>query len=160
LFEARDLDALRAEVAAWLVSFCDPVTAGDDGGLAFGVQDGGALGLPGLDLGDACGFHLHEDDDVLADHDDLSEPPRVPVQGLLVDADCSGPVNHRLLGHLALARRHDAWVGFGGLPGCTHPPEETDAASKAPAQALAGLLDHGHGGRPGFGGDESFARRP
>ncbi|WP_374225321.1 DUF6368 family protein [Streptomyces sp. AC602_WCS936] len=40
-----------------------------------------------------------------AEDEDYSAFSRSPVQGLVLGADCSGPANHQVLGHLTLAHR-------------------------------------------------------
>ncbi|WP_406115115.1 DUF6368 family protein [Kitasatospora purpeofusca] len=117
LFEPRGSADIRAAVVPWLENFCDPVETKAGGDVDFCVRDSAPLGLRALDPAGVGVFVLSEDEEIPAGDEDCSAFSQPPVQGLVVGAGCSGPVNHVLLGHLALAlaRRLDALVDFGGL---------------------------------------------
>ncbi|MGV9267242.1 DUF6368 family protein [Kitasatospora sp. NPDC003701] len=117
LFEPCGFADLLADVVPWLETFCAPVETETGDGVDFWVRDGSALGLRAFDPAGVGVFFLAEDEEMPAEDEDYSAFSRPPVQGLVVGAGCSGLVNHVLLGHLALAlaRRLDALVDFGGL---------------------------------------------
>ncbi|MEV0193436.1 DUF6368 family protein [Kitasatospora purpeofusca] len=117
LFEPRGFADILTDVAPWLETFCDLVETEAGGDVDFWVRDGAALGLPVFDPAGVGVFFLSEDEEIPAADEDYSAFARPPVQGLVVGAACSGPVNHLLLGRLtlALARRLDALVDFDGL---------------------------------------------
>jgi hypothetical protein len=108
------LDAVR-----WLESFCE-VRVKDNGSLEFDVRQPSAIGLPGLDdRPHRCDFHLSPDS--LEDYEEFGFPgfDHPPAASLVLGVYCSGPVNHRILGHLALflsaPERYDALIDFNGL---------------------------------------------
>lgn len=105
-----------AGLLPWLESFCVPVLVRDDGEVDFWVEDPSALG-PGADAAGTGAFLLAEDEHVPAADEDCSAFPSPPVQGVVLAAGSSGPANHRMLGHLALAlaRRLDALIDFEGV---------------------------------------------
>ncbi|MFG3228822.1 DUF6368 family protein [Kitasatospora sp. NPDC048194] len=143
LFERYGFGDVLAEVVPWLETFCEPVETGTGGDLAFWVRDPSPLGLRDLDPVSVGGFFLSEDEYLPADDEEYSAFPAPPVQGLVLCAGCSGPENHRLLGHLALAmaRRLGALVDFDGVLGHPVPRNETrDAADLARARALVASL--------------------
>ncbi|MER5563232.1 DUF6368 family protein [Streptomyces sp. NPDC002506] len=160
LFEARGFADIVADVVPWLETFCAPVEARARGDGDFWVRDGSTLGLKAFDPVGVGVFFLSEDEEIPAEDEDYSAFSRPPVQGLVVGAGCSGPVNHILLGHLALALAHrlDALVDFDGLLG-GRPAAGDDtgnetvlARARALASALPGRLaevayDTGGGGR-------------
>ncbi|MFE2273663.1 DUF6368 family protein [Streptomyces lavendulae] len=160
LFEPRGLADILADVVPWLETFCEPVEAKASGDVDFWVRDASALGLRAFDPADVGVFFLSEDEEMPAEDEDYSAFSRPPVQGLIVGAGCSGPVNHVLLGHLTLAltRRLDALVDFDGLLG-GHRTTGEDTSNEAVltrARALASDLpgrltevsyDTGGGGR-------------
>ncbi|MFE7590823.1 DUF6368 family protein [Kitasatospora sp. NPDC057512] len=144
LFEPRGFADILAEVVPWLETFCEPVETKADGDVDFWVRDGSALGLPAFDPAGVGVFFLSEDEEIPAEDEDYSAFSRPPVQGLIVGAGCSGPVNHMLLGHLALAlaRRLDAPVDFDGLLS-SRPAEGDDTRNEAVltrARALTSAL--------------------
>ncbi|GAA2455306.1 hypothetical protein GCM10010191_88040 [Actinomadura vinacea] len=159
LFEACGFDGILAKVVPWLETFCDPVDVEPRGDLAFWPRDGAAIGLDGYSPGETCAFFLSEDECIPADDDDYSAFARPPVQGLILDAGCSGRMNHIVLGHLALALapRLDALVDFDGVLGYPTPRDETrNEADLVRARALMTSLpgrieevsyDTGGGGR-------------
>ncbi|WP_157882174.1 DUF6368 family protein [Streptomyces rubellomurinus] len=143
LFERREFGAVRAEAAAWLEGFCAPVETGVGGDLDFRVRDATALGPVEPDLADLGVFFLSEDEEMPAEDEDYSAFPRPPVQGLVLGAGCSGPANHRMLGHLALAlaERLGALVDFDGVLGYRTPCDDAgDEALLAGARALVAAL--------------------
>ncbi|MGW2684595.1 DUF6368 family protein [Streptomyces sp. NPDC001414] len=160
LFEPRGFADILADVVPWLETFCDPVEAKANGDVDFWVRDGSTLGLRTFEPAGAGVFFLSEDEEMPAEDEDYSAFAHPPVQGLVVGAGCSGPVNHLVLGHLALAlaRRLDALVDFDGLL-TSHPTAGDDTgneAARARARALASALpgrlaevsyDTGGGGR-------------
>jgi hypothetical protein len=103
-----------AGVLPWLETFCAPVEVRAGGDVDFWVRDPTELGLRNPDLEGAGGFGLDEDDRIPADDEDYTALPAPPVQGLILSAGRSGPVNHVLVGHLALvlAQRLDALIDF------------------------------------------------
>ncbi|MEV0181507.1 DUF6368 family protein [Streptomyces sp. NPDC050625] len=105
-----------AGLLPWLESFCAPVLVRDDGEVDFWVEDPSALG-PGADAEGTGAFFLADDEHIPAADEDCSAFPSPPVQGLVLAAGSSGPANHRMLGHLALAlaRRLDALIDFDGM---------------------------------------------
>jgi len=117
LFEPCGFADILADTVPWLRTFCEPVEsrAGDD--VDFWVRDGSVLGLPSFDRVDTGVFFIVEDEEIPAQDEDYSAFERPPVQGLILGAAGSGPTNHRLLGHLALALAHrlDALIDFDGL---------------------------------------------
>ncbi|WP_327075657.1 DUF6368 family protein (plasmid) [Kitasatospora purpeofusca] len=144
LFEPRRFADILADVVPWLETFCEPVKTKAGGEVDFWVRDGSALGLPTFDPVGVGVFFLSEDEEIPAEDEDYSAFSRPPVQGLVVGAGCSGPVNHMLLGHLALAlaRRLDAPVDFDGLLS-SRPAEGDDTRNEAVltrARALASAL--------------------
>ncbi|MFJ7206755.1 DUF6368 family protein [Streptomyces sp. NPDC098789] len=160
LFEPRGFADILADVVPWLETFCEPVEVKSGGDLDFWVRDAPVLGRPGFDPADVGVFFLSEDEELPADDEDYSAFSRPPVQGLIVGAGCSGPVNHVLLGHLtlALARRLDALIDFDGLLSArpTAGDDTSNGAVLARARALASTLpgriaevsyDTGGGGR-------------
>ncbi|MDK0524465.1 DUF6368 family protein [Streptomyces sp. ML-6] len=139
LFEPRGFGDILADVVPWLETFCDPVEAKAGGDVDFRVRDGSALGLRAFDPAGVGVFFLSEDEEIPAADEDYSAFLRPPAQGLIVGAGCSGPVNHVLLGHLALALapRLDALVDFDGLLS-RHPAAGDDTGDEAmPARARA-----------------------
>jgi hypothetical protein len=118
LFQELD-DGRWGDLLRWLEGFCDLMEAAREGVLSFVVRDRSALGMPEGDTGTACGFLLSLDPLSAEDDEDYSVLGRLPVQELVLSADCSGRVNHTLLGYLALAlaRRFDALIDFGGVLG-------------------------------------------
>jgi hypothetical protein len=117
LFEPLEFGDILADVIPWLESFCEPVETKVGGDLDLWVRDGSAVGLPALDPTGVGVFFLSEDDEIPAEDEDYSAFSRPPVQGLVLGAGCSGPANHRVLGHLALAlaERLGALIDFHGL---------------------------------------------
>lgn len=108
---------------------------------SFGIKDGSLIGLPD-DCHEACSFglaiektkteqdYLEKDGSIDKDIQvELREEREqfvrhfgsVPEQRLNIDADCSRPLNHRILGQLALllAERYD---GIIDLDGALYPP--------------------------------------
>lgn len=143
LFEPCALEDILAGVVPCLETFCEPVETEAGGDLAFWVRDASPLGLQNFDPVRVGGFFLSEDEYMLADDEDYSAFSTPPVQGLVLCAGCSGPENHLLLGHLALAmaRRLDALVDFDGVLGYPVPCDETrDEADLARARALVATL--------------------
>ncbi|MCO4695730.1 hypothetical protein LRR80_01781 [Streptomyces sp. RO-S4] len=159
LSEARAFGDVLAEVVPWLERFCEPVESRGDGGLDFWVRDGSAVGLPAWDPADGAVFFLAEDEEVPAEDEDHSAFPQPPVQGLVLGAGRSGPANHRMLGHLALAlaERLGALIDFDGVLGYRVPHDGVhDGAALERARALVASLpgevaevgyDTGDGGR-------------
>ncbi|MFD3557966.1 DUF6368 family protein [Streptomyces goshikiensis] len=159
LFERRRFADILTDVVPWLETFCEPVETKAGGDVDFWVRDGSALGLRAFDPAGVGVFFLSEDEEIPAEDEDYSAFSRSPVQGLVVGAGCSGPVNHTLLGHLtlALARRLDGLVDFDGLlSGCPAARDDTRnetvlARARAQASALGRLAevsyDTGGGGR-------------
>ncbi|MGY3340144.1 hypothetical protein ACVW0K_006243 [Streptomyces filamentosus] len=169
LFEPRAFEDILADVVPWLESFCRPVEVSASGTLDFWVEDGSAVGFPVPDPTGVGVFFLTEDEETPGEDEDYSALSRTPVQGLVLGAGCSGPANHRLLGHLALAlaQRLEALVDFGGLLGSPVPRDDTDEGAspdraRAPAAALPGRVvevpyETGDGGREvGHVGDAEF----
>ncbi|MEU6313326.1 DUF6368 family protein [Streptomyces sp. NPDC047014] len=142
LFKHRSFEEMRASVIPWLETFCDPVEAEADGDLAFRVREPATLGLHALNTAEAGMFFLSEDDCIPADDEDYSDFSLPPVQGLILDAGCSGQLNHVLLGHLALAfaRRLHAVIDFDGVLGFTPGDRPEEAADLARARALVASL--------------------
>ncbi|MFD9374155.1 DUF6368 family protein [Streptomyces sp. NPDC059999] len=160
LFEPREFADILTEVIPWLETFCDPVETKAGGDVDFWVRDSSSLGLHAFDPADVGVFFLCEDEELPAEDEDYSAFSRPPVQGLIVGAGCSGPMNHILLGHLtlALALRFDALVDFDGLlngyrtVGDDTSHEAVLARARAMASALPGRLTEvpygtGDGGR-------------
>ncbi|WP_422733897.1 DUF6368 family protein [Micromonospora sp. WMMD558] len=159
LFERRECQDVLADVIPWLESFCEPVETRVGNDLDFWVRDGSAVGLPAFDQTGVGVFFLAEDEEIPAEDEDYSALPKPPVQGLVLGAGCSGPVNHLLLGHLALAlaNRFDALIDFDGILGHPTPGDGTDRdACLNHARALVASLpgsvaevsyDTGGGGR-------------
>ncbi|MEU3464530.1 DUF6368 family protein [Streptomyces sp. NPDC006733] len=148
LFELREFADILAEVVPWLETLCSPVETNAGGDVDFWVRDGQALGLRAFDPAGVGVFFLSEDEEIPAEDEDYSAFSRPPVQGLIVCAGCSGPVNHMLLGRLtlALARRLDALVDFDGPLG-SRPAGGDDtgneavlARARALGSALPGML--------------------
>jgi hypothetical protein len=144
LFEPRGFADILADVVPWLETFCEPVENKPSGDVDFWVRDGSALGLRAFDPAGVGVLFLSEDEEMPAEDEDYSAFSRPPVQGLIVGAGYSGPVNHMLLGHLtlALARRLDALVDFDGLLS-GHPTAGDDTRNEAVlarARALASAL--------------------
>ncbi|MGW7366961.1 DUF6368 family protein [Streptomyces sp. NPDC054841] len=143
LFEPCGIEDVLTGVVPWLETFCEPVETETSGDLAFWVRDASPLGLQNFDSVSAGGFFLSEDECIPAEDEDYSAFSTPPVQGLVLGAGCSGPENHLLLGHLALAvaRRLCALVDFDGLLGYPTPRDETrDEADLAKARALVASL--------------------
>ncbi|MFE0779178.1 DUF6368 family protein [Streptomyces sp. NPDC058861] len=145
IFEPCAFEDILAGVVPWLETFCEPVETETEigGDLAFRVRDASPLGLQGFDSAGVGGFFLSEDEYLPADDEDYSAFPTPPVQGLVLSAGCSGPENHLLLGHLALAmaRRLGALVDFDGVLGYPTPRDETrNEADLAEARALVASL--------------------
>ncbi|MEU7468849.1 DUF6368 family protein [Streptomyces sp. NPDC044984] len=159
LFERREFGDVLADVAPWLEGFCEPVGTKGGSDLDFWVRDGSVMGLPASDPTGVGVFFLSEDEEIPADDEDYSAFSRPPVQGLVLGSGCSGPANHRMLGHLALAlaERLDALIDFDGVLGYPTPRDETcDEDDLTRARALATSLpgrvaevsyDTGGGGR-------------
>jgi len=159
LFEPRGFENILTDVVPWLQTFCEPVETEVGGDLSFRVRDVSRLGLQNVDPVGTGGFFLSEDECLPADDEDYSAFPVPPVQGLILCAGCSGPENHLLLGHLALAMacRLGALVDFDGVLGYPTPRDETrDEADLATARTLVASLpgrvaevsyDTGGGGR-------------
>ncbi|MFJ3981472.1 DUF6368 family protein [Streptomyces fungicidicus] len=158
LFEPREFGDVLADVVPWLESFCEPVET-NGGGLDFWVRELPTGGPPGADPTGVGVFFLSEDEEIPAEDEDYSAFSRPPVRGLVLGAGRSGPANHQVLGHLALAlaERLDGWIDFDGLLGHPTPRDDTgDQASLDRARALAASLpgrvaevsyDTGGGGR-------------
>ena len=110
------LASANSRILAMISSSLHTVTATRVGGTTDSV--------PCLDGAGAGVFFLTEDEEIPAHDEDYSAFARPPVQGLIVGAAYSGPTNHRLLGHLALALalalRLGALIDFDGL--LTSPP--------------------------------------
>ncbi|WP_150234514.1 DUF6368 family protein [Streptomyces filamentosus] len=143
LFERRAFEDILADVVPWLESFCRPVEAKAGGTLDFWVEDGSVVGFPVPDPTGVGVFFLTEDQETPGEDEDYSALSRPPVQGLVLGAGCSGPANHRLLGHLALAlaRRLEALVDFDGVLGSSASCGDTDeGASPDRARALVAVL--------------------
>ncbi|MFI2740961.1 DUF6368 family protein [Streptomyces sp. NPDC018711] len=159
LFEPRAFGDTLADVVPWLESFCEPVEAKVGSDLDFWVRDGSAVGLPALDPTGVGVFFLSEDEEIPTEDEDYSAFSRPPVQGLVLGAGCSGPANHEVLGHLALAlaERLDALIDFDGLLSYPTPRDDTgNGAFLDRARALVASLpgrvaevsyDTGGGGR-------------
>ncbi|MFJ9799999.1 DUF6368 family protein [Streptomyces wuyuanensis] len=128
LFEPREFGDILTDVVPWLESFCEPVETKVGSGLEFWVRDGSAVSLSALDPTSGVGvFFLSEDEEIPAEDEDYSPLSQSPVQGLVLGAGCSGPANHQVLGHLALAlaERLDALIDFDGLLSCPTPRDDT-----------------------------------
>ncbi|MCD0486290.1 DUF6368 family protein [Streptacidiphilus sp. ASG 303] len=147
LLEARAFEDVLADVHPWLDAFCTAVTAEADG-LSFHVRDGTALGPRTPDTTGTGPFLLEDDGCAAAEGEDWSAlsplpVPSVSASGLVLGAFCSGPVNHALLGRLALALapRLDALVDFDGVLGCAAPGQgAADGTGLAEARALVPSL--------------------
>ncbi|MEK2491188.1 DUF6368 family protein [Kitasatospora purpeofusca] len=143
LFEPREYGDILADVVPWLESFCEPIEATVGGDLEFWVRDSSAVGLSALNPSDVGVFFLSENEEMPAEDEDYSAFSRPPVQGLVLGAGCSGPANHRALGHLtlALAERLGALIDFDGLLSCPTPRDDTgDGALLDRARALTASL--------------------
>lgn len=140
LFEPREFGDILADVVPWLESFCEPVESKGGGDLDFWVRDGAAVGLPAWDPTGVGVFFLSEDEEIPAEDEDYSAFSQPPVQGLVVGAGCSGPANHRMLGHLALAlaERLDTLIDFDGLLGHSTPRDDT--SNEAPLDRARALV--------------------
>lgn len=127
LFEPREFGDILTDTVPWLESFCEPVETKVGSGLEFWVRDGSAVGLSALDPTPGVGvFFLSEDEEIPAEDEDYSLLSPSPVQGLVLGAGCSGPANHQVLGHLALAlaERLDVLIDFDGLLRCPTPRDD------------------------------------
>lgn len=142
LFEVREFGDILADVVPWLESFCEPVETKVGSDLDFWVRNGSAVGLPALDSTSVGVFFLSEDEEIPAEDEDYSAFSRPPVQGLVLGAYCSGPANHQVLGHLALAlaERLGALIDFDGLLSHPTPRDDTDETLLGMARALVASL--------------------
>ncbi|MFD0135050.1 DUF6368 family protein [Streptomyces sp. NPDC003631] len=137
------------DAVPWLEGFCEVRIRSDDS-LEFEVHRPSAIGLQGLEQSSPQPFHLGPES--LEDYQVFGFPGlgRAPAAELAVLSYCSGPDNHRLLGHLTrfLAEHYDALIDFGGLLQYRHfrhalsGQEETDrlAASRALVSTLPGRI--------------------
>ncbi|MDQ0695154.1 hypothetical protein QF048_001596 [Streptomyces sp. W4I9-2] len=124
----------------WLKSFCEPVESRGGSDLDFWVRDGSAVGLPALASTGVGVFFLSEDEEIPAEDEDYSAFSQPPVQGLVLGAGRSGPANHQMLGHLALAlaERLDTLIDFDGL--FSHPTPRDDTSNEAPLDRARALV--------------------
>nr|WSX75449.1 DUF6368 family protein [Streptomyces sp. NBC_00899] len=132
------------DAAPWLEHFCD-LEARSDGSIDVCVRNPSAVGLPYLQQAEGR-FNLGPeaiDDGEQAAFPGLDTPPAAE---LVVFAYCSGPQEHRLLGHLALflAERFGALIDFGGMLGYRYAGHcrtvEEKAARLAESRALVASL--------------------
>ncbi|MCZ4606228.1 DUF6368 family protein [Streptomyces sp. Lzd4kr] len=140
--ERRSMRESVSGVLPWLETFCAPVDVQADGSVDFRVRDPAVLG-PRIDAGGAGKFFLTEDDCLPSDDEDYSAFPSPPTQGLVLGAYSSGPVNHVLVGHLALelARRWNTPIDFDGLLAYPFARDESpDPADLDRARALVASL--------------------
>ncbi|MEU6493843.1 DUF6368 family protein [Streptomyces sp. NPDC046984] len=137
------------DAVPWLEGFCEVRIQSDDS-LEFEVHRPSAIGLQELEWSSPQPFRLGPES--LEDYQEFGFPglERAPAAELAVLSYCSGPDDHRLLGHLTryLAERYDALIDFGGLleyRSFLHDPsgqEEADrlAESRALVSSLPGRI--------------------
>ncbi|MEV6684072.1 DUF6368 family protein [Streptomyces sp. NPDC051130] len=142
LFEQRSLEEIRASTLPWLETFCDPVEAEADGGVAFRVQEPKALGLHPFSTAGAGMFFLSEDGFIPAGDEDYSAFSPAPAQGLILAAGVSGQVKHTLLGHLALAfaRQLNSMIDFDGILGYASGDRRREVTDLDRARAVVASL--------------------
>ncbi|MEW2402525.1 DUF6368 family protein [Streptomyces sp. NPDC046862] len=147
LFEKRDHDDVVRELRPWMETFCHPVQVERDGALCGWVQDGCALGAPEIDTSRCGPLTLCRENHVPEEPDELfADFERRPVQELVWTAGTRGRSSHLLLGYLmlALSRRFDTLIDFGGLLGYRYsihqlPPDEEEHRLAESRRLVAGL---------------------